>query len=257
MKTDGASSDFIEQRNQFAACEDTISVSLAHQNLLNKYTNFSQICNRVQQTLTPPITLLFCHCSRTTYPPSAITIRSIADRIIVAMSTRYMTAMLALAASASVTAFAPIQPFRRSAQTQNTALQVSWWDSDDESHRAAMLNNILRTDLRNFLTQRSLQSFMHLCVQCRDPHTVKWLEEFGDLQNLENYHGTGALNVTKFPTWSSFLTDLMEHPEDVVVVSAKRRDRGNKGFRSEKENPYVKVSLLLVESLIKMVVLVR
>lgn len=158
------------------------------------------------------------------------------------MSTRPLFVLLAVAASATVNAFAPIQPFRRSAQTTNTALKVSWWDSDDDSRRAAMHHNIMRTDVRNFLTQRSLQSFMHLCMHCRDPHTVKWLEDFGGWDNLESYHGTGALNITKFPTWSSFLVDVMKQPEDVIVVSAKRGTRGNKGFTSKKENPYVQVS---------------
>jgi hypothetical protein len=33
-----------------------------------------------------------------------------------------------------------------------------------------------RTDIRNFLTQRSIQSFVHLLNLCREEHTVRWLE---------------------------------------------------------------------------------
>lgn len=36
-----------------------------------------------------------------------------------------------------------------------------------------------RTDVRNFLTQRAFQSFIFLLIQCRDPHTVQWLEVGG------------------------------------------------------------------------------
>lgn len=100
-----------------------------------------------------------------------------------------------------------------------------------------MKHNIMRTDFRNFLTQRALQSFLHLLMECRDPHTVKWLEDFGGWKNLESFHGTGALNVTRFPSWSSVLMDVMQQPNDVVIVSAKRRGRGHGGW--SKNNPYL------------------
>jgi hypothetical protein len=76
-------------------------------------------------------------------------------------------------------------------------------------------------------------------MECRDPHTVKWLEDFGGWENLESFHGTGALNVTRFPIWSSVLMDVMQQPNDVVIVSAKRRGRGHGGW--SKNNPYLEV----------------
>lgn len=36
--------------------------------------------------------------------------------------------------------------------------------------------NKARTDIRNFLTQRALQSFIFLLSHCRDTATVRWLE---------------------------------------------------------------------------------
>jgi hypothetical protein len=39
-----------------------------------------------------------------------------------------------------------------------------------------VLRNKDRTDIRNFLTQRSVQSFVYLLNQCREEHTVRWLE---------------------------------------------------------------------------------
>jgi hypothetical protein len=88
-----------------------------------------------------------------------------------------------------------------------------------------------------------VQSFLHLLMECRDPHTVKWLEDFGGWKNLESFHGTGALNVTRFPSWSSVLMDVMQQPNDVVIVSAKRRGRGHGGW--SKNNPYLEVRELL------------
>jgi hypothetical protein len=145
---------------------------------------------------------------------------------------------------ADVTAFTPLASLHHNhaATHYTSALRVSWWDSDDESRHAAMHHNIMRTDLRNFLTQRALQSFIRLCMECRDPHTVKWLEDFGGWKNLENFHGTGALNITKFPSWSAVLMDIMKEKEDVVVVSARRRGRGNGGWSNN--NPYLEVRTL-------------
>lgn len=48
------------------------------------------------------------------------------------------------------------------------------WDYD--SYQQALIHNQLRTDVRIFLTQRALQSFIYLLLTCRDPHTVRWLE---------------------------------------------------------------------------------
>ena len=36
--------------------------------------------------------------------------------------------------------------------------------------------NKARTDIRNFLTQRAIQSFLFLLSHCRDTATVRWLE---------------------------------------------------------------------------------
>ena len=121
-------------------------------------------------------------------------------------------------------------------------LHVSWWDSegDSESYQRAMQNNVRRTDFRNFLTQRSLQSFIYLLNSCRDPHTVRWIERFGDWNNLERFHGIGAFNLTRFPTWDTMFLEMMVMPEEIVVVSSRRRGPGHGG--GSKNNPYLKVS---------------
>ena len=48
-----------------------------------------------------------------------------------------------------------------------------------------------RTDLRIFLTQRSIQSFVYLLNQCREDHTVRWLE----VRKLETKRSAGIVIV--------------------------------------------------------------
>jgi hypothetical protein len=94
-----------------------------------------------------------------------------------------------------------------------------------------------RIDVRNFLTQRAIQSFMYLCEECRDPHSGKWIEDYFGTQNLLNYHGSGASFTMEVP-WDGPLLELLEQPNDVMIVSAKRRGRGQGGW--SKNNPYLK-----------------
>jgi hypothetical protein len=49
---------------------------------------------------------------------------------------------------------------------------MAWEDSPE--YEDAVARNKARTCVRNFMTQRAIQSFMFLCETCRDPHTVKW-----------------------------------------------------------------------------------
>lgn len=56
-----------------------------------------------------------------------------------------------------------------------------------------------------FSIQRALQSFMLYSQQSRDPHTVRWMEEYGDMVDMLQFHGTGAFNMTRWEKWDSFL----------------------------------------------------
>lgn len=106
-------------------------------------------------------------------------------------------------------------------------------------------------DLRLFVTQRCIQSFMFLLASTRDLHTVSWLDDFiqpitvnnywdedddlkpgsGDTfrasdkglgSKLLNYHGLSALNTTMFPTWDSFFTTLLEQPDTVLMIKTPK-----------------------------------
>lgn len=96
-----------------------------------------------------------------------------------------------------------------------------------------------RTDIRNLLTQRSIQSFMRLLEECRDPHSAKWIQEdFLQSGNLLDYHGTGAGFIESFGgTWDAPLIEMIGRPRDRIIVSAKRRGRGHGGW--SKNNPYL------------------
>lgn len=49
-------------------------------------------------------------------------------------------------------------------------------EEEEKRYQEALAHNKIRTDVKNFLTQRAIQSFIFLLVQCRDPHTVRWME---------------------------------------------------------------------------------
>jgi len=85
-----------------------------------------------------------------------------------------------------------------------------------------------RTDVRNFLTQRSIQSFVFLLNQCREEHTVRFLEKILDFPSIDNFHGTGAFNLTKFPEWDSIFLDCVDRPEEVIVIQIRQRRRQRK-----------------------------
>lgn len=115
-------------------------------------------------------------------------------------------------------------------------LQAKMSDRDEEALSRA--RNDARTDIRNLLTQRAIQSFLFLCTSVRDPHSVKWIEDFLEAPNQLNFHGTGAAYLEVFGgTWDAPLLAMMEKPKDVVVVSAKRSGKGHKGW--SKNNPYL------------------
>eukprot|EP00537_Pseudo-nitzschia_pungens_P010027 CAMPEP_0172390518 /NCGR_PEP_ID=MMETSP1061-20121228/7143_1 /TAXON_ID=37318 /ORGANISM="Pseudo-nitzschia pungens, Strain cf. pungens" /LENGTH=663 /DNA_ID=CAMNT_0013120917 /DNA_START=230 /DNA_END=2221 /DNA_ORIENTATION=+ len=82
-----------------------------------------------------------------------------------------------------------------------------------------------RTDIRYFLTQRSIQSFVYLLNQCREEHTVRWLEKTLDFTSIDNFHGTGAFNQTRFPEWDSVFLDCVDRPEEIMVMQIRSRRR--------------------------------
>lgn len=96
-----------------------------------------------------------------------------------------------------------------------------FWASNDNRATVIARNNA-RTCVKTFLTQRAIQSFMFLLEECRDPHSGKWIEDFLGLQNMLNYHGTGAFDINRFKSWDKILLEMMARPkgEEQCSVSA-------------------------------------
>ena len=134
----------------------------------------------------------------------------------------------------------PNSPLRRS-NCKHCAVSS---ENDDEAAATTQ-------DVRLFLTQRCIQSFMFLLAATRDLHTVWWLDDFVqpitinnywdddvDLKpgaadtfrendkrigsKLLNYHGLSALNTTIFPLWDTFFTSLLDQPDTVLKVSTPK-----------------------------------
>jgi hypothetical protein len=157
-----------------------------------------------------------------------------------------------------------------------TSLFGKWAENDDYDSpsssnppRDSLSRNRARTDVRNFLTQRAIQSFVFLLEQCRDGHTASWIEvrfprpqsqflvhclaledmfhsllfvcfvvvtvlqEAVEFKNMGNFHGTGGFNITKFPEWNSILNNMVTRPKETLVLRVQRRsNRRNKGWAS-------------------------
>jgi hypothetical protein len=101
-------------------------------------------------------------------------------------------------------------------------------------------NRKARTCIRNFLTQRSIQSFMWLLETMRDPHTNVWMENFLNSKNLLQYHGSAALDLERFSEWDSVFQELIPKPADIVIIEIKTNGQG-KGL--SKNNPYRKMEV--------------
>jgi len=143
----------------------------------------------------------------------------------------------------------PLQHFRF-AMTSDSSISDD--DNDNKSTEDDGMLSASTQDLRSFVTQRCIQSFMFLLASTRDLHTVSWLDNFTqpitinmydwDIDEeakpgaedtfrendkrlgskLLNYHGLSALNTTMFPTWDSFFTQLLEQPDTVLMISTPK-----------------------------------
>mmetsp|Transcript_62720 Transcript_62720/g.70207 ORF Transcript_62720/g.70207 Transcript_62720/m.70207 type:complete len:655 (-) Transcript_62720:198-2162(-) len=153
------------------------------------------------------------------------------------MGTLFQLFILLLATKVSIrsTAFVTQRAYS-SASGRNIVCQLSSspppsGSSSDE----VWVRNKARTDIRNFLTQRSIQSFVYLVKECREEHTSRWLEKTLDFANIEKFHGTGAFNQTTFPEWDSIFLNYMDRPDELIVIQIgqRRRQRKLSGY-----NPY-------------------
>jgi len=159
--------------------------------------------------------------------------------------TTITTASLIIATLPRCVAFVPLtsthdimRPYHLSQKQPVSLIRLAYMDKDGEASDSISKALAARTSIQQFLTQRSVQTFMFLVRECHDPHTARWIEDFIEAKNLLSYHGTGAFSHERFPGWDSCLTEMMAQPADVVVLHIERNFSGlsaNNPFR-EKEN---------------------
>ena len=102
----------------------------------------------------------------------------------------WMRVLILFTLFATTVAFPVVAPSVYSLRHSNALLAKS---RGDDFHRDDVYAlNKARTDIRNFLTQRSLQSFLFLLSTCRDSATVRWLEV--SATNMGNCHCCASLD---------------------------------------------------------------
>ncbi|GMH97512.1 hypothetical protein TrST_g9260 [Triparma strigata] len=71
--------------------------------------------------------------------------------------------------------------------------------------------------LDSFLHQRTLQTFLFLLKQTRDPHTVRYLETFANCTGLSSYHGLHGVTAE-----NEFYNSLISTPPSTITISARK-----------------------------------
>lgn len=95
-------------------------------------------------------------------------------------------------------------------------------------------NNLEGTEIKNFLTQRALQTaIFQLADLGRDEITANWIEGWAGHEGIRRYHGLNGLKLH----WRDYLSKLTAAPPETVVVEFKRRGAGVGGW--SKDNPYL------------------
>jgi len=128
-----------------------------------------------------------------------------------------------------------LHPSKQKRPTSNDLMSLFYKDKDENDNLEIIFKALdTRTSIQHFLTQRSVQSFMLLLKECRDPHTCRWIEKISKSKDLLSFHGTGAfMNSNRFPEWDSLLREMMEQPADVITLRIKKPNHS-----LSKDNPY-------------------
>jgi len=155
------------------------------------------------------------------------------------------TSFIIAAASSRCSAFVP-SPLKHDIITRPSPLshdqpaflmRLAYMDKDDVVKASDSISKTLtaHTSIEQFLTQRSVQTFIFFLKECHDPYTARWIEDFTESTNLLSYHGTEAFSCERFPGWDSLLTEMMAQPPDVLVLDIENNLSG-----LSKNNPYRK-----------------
>lgn len=91
--------------------------------------------------------------------------------------------------------------------------------------------------IKNFLTQRAVQTHLTTLNRVGDVINFEYLERFGEHEGLSQVHGYGALKMS----WREYLSELQIQPE-VVVEKKKKTYRGGSA-----NNPYLQDNYVTYE----------
>lgn len=151
----------------------------------------------------------------------------------------------------AVAGFTTMTTRRRPHKLLKQQLLHAMMDPDSSSSKSSWK---LKNEFPLFLNQLTVQTFLSVLGTLRDPHTVRYVDNFtrpiipGEISDemtkgtgredggnnhvnvprgiphssrLFTYHGLGAINTTLFPTWESFFSTLLEQPtEEFLIQSA-------------------------------------
>ncbi len=144
-----------------------------------------------------------------------------------------LSALILYSILSETTAFVPSSQCTKAqiglANGQGRFRSATLYASSNEKKSRSSDRNESRTCVRNFLTQRSIQSFMFVLKEMHDPHTNRWIEDLLGAQNLLSYHGSGAIDLEQFPVWDSIFTEMVSREPDVVHVEIKSKQKGRHG----------------------------
>ena len=94
--------------------------------------------------------------------------------------------------------------------------------------------------IKDFVTQRAVQTHLFVIEQVGDRNDFDWLEGYMGHQGLSNVHGYGALRGH----WKDYLSGMMRLPETTVTKKAEYYRGGTKG------NPFIQPQVVEYSSTI-------
>ena len=168
--------------------------------------------------------------------------------------------LLMLVADTTVTAFSVALSNHHKLKSTTTRMAMSSFSENEESASSSSSDGTwkLVNDFPQFLNQCAIQSFCFTLRNLRDPMTVRWIDNFTNpvfeerkstdkrltgttkdtmeitsnpsvsnpdgrmFSKLHIYHGLAIMNTTKFPTWESYFSSLLEMPLEGYIVESSR-----------------------------------
>eukprot|EP00277_Geminigera_cryophila_P037770 CAMPEP_0173103212 /NCGR_PEP_ID=MMETSP1102-20130122/38187_1 /TAXON_ID=49646 /ORGANISM="Geminigera sp., Strain Caron Lab Isolate" /LENGTH=397 /DNA_ID=CAMNT_0013997847 /DNA_START=121 /DNA_END=1314 /DNA_ORIENTATION=- len=112
-------------------------------------------------------------------------------------------------------------------------LKVSMALRDKNDHRDRESEHMKRM-IKDFVTQRAVQSYLFTLEQVGDRNDHEWIEGYEGHQGLSNVHAYNALRCS----WKEYLNGMLRLPEEIVTKKSEYYRGGSK------DNPYIQPSVM-------------